>query len=70
MELQDEMQIRIVRILEIIERMNKAIAFHKSFEAPDDLAIEQYQEIKNQVTQELFELLAEMEVYPPVQAAA
>jgi len=51
----NELHIRIVRCLEIIERMNKAIDFHASLSENEiDLeAIEQYTEIKGRIVNEL-----------------
>jgi hypothetical protein len=41
MEITDARQIEIFHTLEKIERMNKAVAFHKALDNPDKLAIEQ-----------------------------
>jgi len=65
-----DIQQRIVRVLEVIERTNKAIAFHESFVESDELAIRQYQKIKDQASKELFDLLAELGVMPPKAVAA
>ncbi|MFN0012951.1 MAG: hypothetical protein ACKVU2_00250 [Saprospiraceae bacterium] len=70
MEKHSDIQIRIVRILEVIERANKAIAFHKSFEESDDLAIKQYQKLKEQASKDLFEMLGELGVVFSQPAAA
>ncbi len=62
MELKDARQIEIFHTLEKIERMNKAIAFHKAMENTDKLALEQYVQIKEQLTQQLLDALAEMDL--------
>lgn len=62
MEIKDAVQIEIFHTLEKIERMNKAIAFHKAIEGPDKLAIEQYLQIKEQLTRQLLQLLEEMDL--------
>ncbi|MBK9335178.1 MAG: hypothetical protein IPM98_00790 [Lewinellaceae bacterium] len=70
MEKHSDIQVRMIRILEVVERANKAIAFHKSFKESDDLAIKQYQKLKEQASKDLFELLAELGVSPPQEVAA
>lgn len=65
-----DIQQRIIRVLEVIERANKAMAFHSSFEASDELAIRQYQKIKDQASKELFDILAELGIMPPKAVAA
>lgn len=62
MEIRDERMIEIFHTLEKIERMNKAIHLHQEQAAPDTLAIEQYQAIKQDLTQQLLNLLAELEL--------
>jgi hypothetical protein len=58
----NELHIRIIRCLEIIERMNKAIDFHASLDEADrdSTAIEQYTEIKGRIVNELQELLNQL----------
>jgi hypothetical protein len=57
MEIHDERQISFLSILEKIESMNKAIGFHKNLENPDLLAIEQYEKVKQDLINNLLELL-------------
>ena len=56
--LQDEIQ----HTLEAIGRINAALVRHEAQEVPDMLAIEQYQAIKTNLTRQLLDLLAEMDV--------
>jgi hypothetical protein len=62
MEITDARQIEIFHTLEKIERMNKAVAFHKAIDNPDKLAIEQYKQMKRQLSTQLVQLLAEMDL--------
>lgn len=62
MEIHNERHIEIFHTLEKIERLNKAIHFHQVMENKDDLAIEQYQELKAQLTQQLLKLLNGMDL--------
>jgi hypothetical protein len=62
MEITDSVQIEIFHTLEKIERMNKAIAFHKAIENTDKLAIEQYLEMKEQLTRQLLHLLEKLDL--------
>ncbi|MEK7256759.1 MAG: hypothetical protein AAB316_18540 [Bacteroidota bacterium] len=62
MEITDIRTIEIFHTLEKIQRMNRAIAFHRAIANPDRLAIEQYQRLKNDFTQQLLELLGEMDL--------
>ncbi len=62
MEITTKVQIEIFHTLEKIERMNKAISFHKVINPPDEFAIEQYSEMKQQLTQQLIRLLANMDL--------
>lgn len=62
MEIQDERMIEIFHTLEKIERINKAIHFHQEPASSDALAIEQYQAIKYDLTQQLLNLLSELEL--------
>lgn len=62
MEIRDERMIEIFHTLEKIERMNKAIHLHQEQAVLDALAIEQYQAIKQDLTQQLLNLLAELEL--------
>ena len=62
MEIHDVRQIAIIHTLEKIERMNKAIIFHKAIESPDEMAIEQYHSVKKQLIQSLLDLFAEIDL--------
>lgn len=62
MEIRDEKMIEIFNTLEKIERINGTIHFHQAQATPDLLAIEQYLSIKNNLTQQLLELLASIEL--------
>ena len=62
MEIQDKRMIEIFHTLEKIERINKAIHFHQEQAASDIIAIEQYQSIKSDLTQQLLNLSAELEL--------
>ena len=62
MEIHDEIQIEIFHTLEKINRMNNAIAFHATQSEPSLVSIEQYQSIKSQMTHQLLDLLAKVDV--------
>ena len=62
MEIHDEIQIEIFHTLEKIGRMNHAIAFHTAQSEPSMISIEQYQELKHQMTSDLVALLAKVDV--------
>ena len=62
MEITDNRQIEIFHTLEKIERMNGAINFHKATKNPDNLAIEQYLDMKKKLTEQLLSLLEEMDL--------
>ncbi len=62
MEINDAHQIEIFHTLAKIERLNKAIAFHKATDNPDKLAIEQYYEVKKDLTESLLKLFEEMDL--------
>lgn len=70
MEIKDAKQIEIFHTLEKIERLNGAIHFHKAMEEKvDDLAIEQYERMKAQLTEQLISLLEGMDLHLKVAAA-
>ena len=62
MEIRDKKMIEIFNTLEKIERINSAIHFHQEQATPDSFAIEQYLSIKNNLTRQLLELLAHIEL--------
>ncbi|MEO6284395.1 MAG: hypothetical protein ABIN80_00565 [Dyadobacter sp.] len=58
----DQLQSEIQNTLEKIARVNTSLARHEAQDSPDQLAIEQYNDFKNQLTQQLLALLAEMDI--------
>jgi hypothetical protein len=62
MEITDSIQIEIFHTLEKIERMNKAIAYHKAMNNPDLLAVEQYESLKEHLTRQLLQLLSNLDL--------
>ena len=62
MELTNPRQIEIFHTLEKIERMNKAIAFHKAMDNSDKLALDQYLQMKKQLTKQLLAMLADLDL--------
>ena len=70
MEIKDAKLIEIFHTLEKIEKMNKAILFHKAVEGEkDELAVEQYTRIKSELTEQLVQLLDDMDLHLKVAAA-
>jgi hypothetical protein len=70
MEINDARHIEIFHTLEKIERMNKAIHFHRfATNAPDQTAIDQYQATKQQLTEQLVALLHDLDLHLEVTAA-
>ncbi|MFN0033751.1 MAG: hypothetical protein ACKVUS_01705 [Saprospiraceae bacterium] len=66
-----DLPIPVVATLEKIERVNASIARHKNAPMPDVFAIEQWQEVKNDLVRQLKELLSEcMDVEFPLATAA
>jgi hypothetical protein len=55
----EQTKLEIIRLYDLIDQTNRALDRHKSFPKPeqDDLAIEQFQDLKNRFTKELFNLL-------------
>ncbi len=69
MEIKDARFIEIFHTLEKIEKMNKAILFHKSIEEEtNELAIEQYSRVKAELTEQLLKLLNDMDLHLEVAA--
>jgi len=62
MNLQNPQYIEIVTNLEMIDRANKAIAFHRQLPAPDLLAIQQYESLRAGYLQQLAKLLNNFEI--------
>lgn len=70
MEIKDDRFIEIFHTLEKIEKMNKAIQFHRAIEEEtDELAIEQYSRVKAELTEQLLKLLNEIGLQLKVAAA-
>ena len=57
-----QLQSEIQNTLEKIARANASLARHEAQDIPDKLAIEQFDEIKKELTQHLVDLLAEMDI--------
>jgi hypothetical protein len=66
--IQNDLHSGILQTLQLIERANKAIVFHQSFEDKDNTAIANYEELKAGYIQELVSLLQQVGV--PVQLLA
>jgi hypothetical protein len=56
-------------LLDLIARANKMITFHQSFENPDFNAIDNYKRLKDDFVRQLVELLKELQIEIPLQAA-
>jgi hypothetical protein len=70
MEVKDIRLIEIIHTLEKVEAVNKAIQFHKTTAVDtDELALEQYAAVKKQLTEQLVELLEEMDLHLRMEAA-
>ncbi len=59
MEINDELEIQIFHTLEQVKRMNDAIRRHQQANSPNALMIEQFQEMKTRLTDELRSLLSQ-----------
>ncbi len=59
MEINDELEIQIFHTLEQVKRMNEAIRRHQRTDDPNTFMIEQFQEVKNRLTNELQVLLSQ-----------
>lgn len=60
----EQTKLEIIRLYDLIDQTNRALDRHKSFPKPeqDDLAIEQFQDLKNRFTKELFNLLMSLKL--------
>ena len=58
----------IIDIIEKIERLNNAIDFHQTAEQPNILAIEQYQDMKDDLVIFLFSLLKSLKLNRPLES--
>lgn len=58
----EERNMLIVSTLELIERVNKAIAVHQSYGSPDKMAMEQYIELREKHLTFLTELMQDFGV--------
>jgi hypothetical protein len=70
MEIQDEMQIRIIQTLDLIGRADTSIKRHRQREDTDITAIANYEELKARFTSELLELLEKVGVNFKLSVAA
>lgn len=63
MEIVENNRDKILRLLDLIERMNMAIKTHQSIEGASGWAmVKQYQIVKDDLTKQLQEVLAEFDV--------
>ena len=60
MEINDELEIQIFHTLEQVKWMNEAIRRHQRTDDPNDFMIEQFQEVKSRLTDELRSLLSQV----------
>jgi hypothetical protein len=70
MEIQDEIQIRIIQTLDLIARAEAALVRHRERHEIDTIAIDNYEELKARFTAELLELLHQVGVHLQLTAAA
>jgi hypothetical protein len=70
MEIQDEIQIRIIQTLDLIGRAEISILRHRQREDRDITAITNYEELKSRFTIELLELLGKVGVNLQLAVAA
>jgi hypothetical protein len=71
MEIVENNRNKILRLLDLIERMNVAIKTHQDIEGASGWAmVKQYQIFKDDLTKQLQEVLAEFDVKFPSQIAA
>jgi len=69
----DERAAMVARLLDLIERTNAAIERHMSHEKPDQLAIKQYTELRDEYVQEFADLVQPIGLIvqvPPTRQAA
>ncbi|MEO6038308.1 MAG: hypothetical protein ABIQ93_07845 [Saprospiraceae bacterium] len=59
----------IITTLEAIDRVNESIARHKKAAQPDQFGINQWQEVKDGLLRQLYELLAKLDALPVAVAA-
>ena len=70
MEIQDEIQIRIIQTLDLIGRAESSIVRHRQREDRDATAIANFEELKTRFTIELLELLEKVGVSVKLAVAA
>ncbi|WP_439559150.1 hypothetical protein [Dyadobacter sp.] len=58
----EQVQVEIQTTLEKIARANNAIARHEQEENVDELAVQQFKDFKKQLTEQLLELLQQMDI--------
>lgn len=54
-----ENQSQFLKLLELIERMNRAIERYRNLDEPDEVAIRQYNRLRDEYSNELLALLRE-----------
>jgi hypothetical protein len=59
MEIHDELEIEIFHTLEQLRRMNKALRRHQDGSSPNAFMVEQIQDVKARLTQELQVLMSQ-----------
>ena len=59
----------IITTLESIDRVNESIARHKKATQPDQFAINQWQEVKDGLLRQLYDLLTKLDAVPVAVAA-
>ena len=62
MEIEESNLIRVVVTLQKIRQIQQAIETHQSWEEPDGFAVQQWEQIKNEMQQELLFLISEFGV--------
>ncbi|ADB41833.1 hypothetical protein [Spirosoma linguale] len=69
----DERAVMVVRLLDLIERTNAAIDRHTNQDKPDQLAVRQYTELRDEYVQEFADLVQPIGLVvqgPPARQAA
>jgi len=62
MELHNAQYIEIITTLEMIDKANKAIGFHKQLANPDLMAIQQYERLRCDYMQQLSNVLQDFQI--------
>lgn len=64
----ERIQTEITQTVEAIVRTNETLERHRNRANPSNLAIQQYQQVKDNLTQQLLGLLRELEIQFPMAA--